>query len=93
MDRLNAYKPVLQLDNLLQILSDAERTAVNLFRSGKSQEVPHIVLLLNDWIEENHWQPPEFKYSEERTLFYKENGQWLPIEKHKLYKAEIKVRE
>lgn len=89
MNRLFQYIDVLKLDNLLQMLTEQERLEINLFRAGKTEEVPPMVLLLNDWIEKNHWQPPEFKFSEERQLLYKENQQWLPVEKHPLYKANL----
>lgn len=93
MARLIDYIEVLKLDNFLQCLTFEERLQTSQYRAGRTQEVPKIVLLLNDWIEENHWQPPEFKFSEERQLLYKENNLWKPIQKHEFYKAEIKVRE
>lgn len=89
MERINKYKPVLQLDNFLQVLTFEERLQVSQYRAGRTEKVPKIVLLLNDWIEENHWQPPEFKYSDNRELLYKENNIWKPIQKHELYKAKI----
>lgn len=89
MNRLFQYIDVLKLDNLLQTLTEQERLEINLFRAGKTEKIPLKALLLNEWIEDNHWQPPEFKFSDSRELLYKENGQWFPIEKHPLYKANL----
>lgn len=90
MARLIDYIEVLKLDNFLQVLTFEERLQTSQYRAGRTEEVPQIVLLLNDWIIENNWQPPTFWVSPERQIMWFDADKKIrPLHQHELYKANI----
>lgn len=89
--RILAYTEALSLDTFLQILTFEQRLATCQYRAGKTDKVPTLVQKLQNWIQQNHWLPPAFRY-EPNTLelqWQDDNDQWQPLTTHPLYKAEV----
>ena len=89
--RISAYTEALSLDTFLQILTFEQRLATCQYRSGKTDKVPILVQKLQNWIQQNHWVPPAFRY-EPNTLelqWQDDNDQWQPLTTHPLYKAQV----
>ena len=89
--RILAYTEALSLDTFLQILTFEQRLATCQYRAGKTDKVPTLVQKLQNWIQQNHWLPPAFRY-EPNTLelqWQDDNDQWQPLTTHPLYKAQV----
>ena len=82
---------VLRLDNFLQALTAQERMMIHQCHTGYRTYVPIVVLTIYEWIRENNWEAPDFRYNPERVLtwYNQEYGTWEPIETHELYKAKV----
>lgn len=85
------YMDVLRLDNFLQALTAQERMMIHQYHAGHRTGVPIVVLTIYEWIRENRWEAPDFRYNPERVLtwYNQEYGTWEPIETHELYKAKV----
>ena len=85
------YMEVLRLDNFLQALTAQERMMIHQYHAGHRTGVPIVVLTIYEWIRENRWEAPDFRYNPERVLtwYNQEYGTWEPIETHELYKAKV----
>lgn len=88
-----AYIDVLKLDNFLQTLTFSERLQINQYRAGHTDKVPEKVEKIQQWIDQNGWQPPEFKVSQDREIlwFSTEVQAFQPLKAHPLYKKKISV--
>ena len=82
---------VLRLDNFLQALTESERTMIHQYHAGYRTGVPIVVLTIYEWIRENRWEAPDFRYNPERVLtwYNQEYGTWEPIDTNELYKAKV----
>lgn len=82
---------VLRLDNFLQALTAQERMMIHQYHAGYRTGVPIVVLTIYEWIRENRWEAPDFRYNPERVLEWKnkEYGTWEPIDTNELYKAKV----
>ena len=82
---------VLRLDNFLQALTAQERMMIHQYHAGYRTGVPIVVLTIYEWIRENRWEAPDFRYTPERVLtwYNQEYGTWEPIETHQLYKVKV----
>ena len=89
--RILAYTEALSLDTFLQILTFEQRLATCQYRAGKTDKVPTLVQKLQNWIQQNHWLPPAFRYEPEtlELLWQDSTAQWLPLSVHPLYQAEV----
>ena len=82
---------VLRLDNFLQALTAQERMMIHQYHAGYRTGVPIVVLTIYEWIRENRWEAPDFRYNPERVLtwYNQEYGTWEPIDTNELYKAKV----
>ena len=82
---------VLRLDNFLQALTAQERMMIHQYHAGHRTGVPIVVLTIYEWIRENRWEAPNFRYNPERVLtwYNQEYGTWEPIDTNELYKAKV----
>ena len=82
---------VLRLDNFLQALTAQERMMIHQYHAGYRTSVPIVVLTIYEWIRENRWEAPNFRYNPERVLtwYNQEYGTWEPIDTNELYKAKV----
>lgn len=82
---------VLRLDNFLQALTAQERMMIHQYHAGYRTGVPIVVLTIYEWIRENRWEAPNFRYNPERVLtwYNQEYGTWEPIDTNELYKAKV----
>lgn len=89
--RISAYTEALSLDTFLQILTFEQRLAACQYRAGHTDKVPILVQKLQNWIQQNHWLPPAFRYdpNSRELLWQDDNAEWHPLSKHPLYKAEV----
>ena len=89
--RFLAYTEALALDTFLQVLTFEQRLATCQYRAGKTDKVPALIQKLQNWIQQNHWLPPAFRYEPEtlELLWQDSTAQWLPLAVHPLYKAEV----
>lgn len=89
--RILAYTEALSLDTFLQILTFEQRIATCQYRAGKTDKVPTLVQKLQNWIQQNHWLPPAFRYEPNslELLWQDSTAQWLPLTTHPLYQAEV----
>lgn len=85
------YMDVLRLDNFLQALTAQERMMIHQYHAGYRTGVPIVVLTIYEWIRENRWEAPNFRYNPERVLtwYNQEYGTWEPIDTNELYKAKV----
>ena len=85
------YTDVLRLDNFLQALTAQERMMIHQYHAGYRTGVPIVVLTIYEWIRENRWEAPDFRYNPERVLtwYNQEYGTWEPIDTNELYKAKV----
>ena len=85
------YTDVLRLDNFLQALTAQERMMIHQYHAGYRTSVPIVVLTIYEWIRENGWEAPDFRYNPERVLtwYNQEYGTWEPIDTNELYKAKV----
>ncbi|WP_454982293.1 hypothetical protein [Capnocytophaga granulosa] len=85
------YMDVLKLDNFLQALTAQERMMIHQYHTGYRTYVPIVVLTIYEWIRENNWEAPDFRYNPERVLtwYNRDTKTWEPIEAHKLYRAKV----
>lgn len=88
-----AYIDVLKLDNFLQTLTFEERLQVNQHRAGHTDKVPERVEKIQQWINQNRWQPPEFKISQDRELlwFDLERQAFQPLKTHPMYNYQLTI--
>ena len=89
--RFLAYTEALSLDTFLQILTFEQRLQTCQYRAGHTDKVPTLVQKLQNWIQQNHWLPPAFRYEPNNLelQWQDDNDQWHPLSKHPLYKAEV----
>lgn len=89
--RISAYTEALSLDTFLQVLTFEQRLQTCQYRAGHTDKVPALVQKLQDWIQQNHWLPPAFRYdpNSRELLWQDDNAEWHPLSKHPLYKAEV----
>ena len=89
--RILSYTEALSLDTFLQILTPDERLQTCQYRAGKTDKVPPLVQKLQNWIQQNHWEAPPFRYDPDtrELLWQDDNNQWQPLTTHPLYKAEV----
>ena len=85
------YTDVLRLDNFLQALTAQERMMIHQYHTGYRTYVPIVVLTIYEWIRENNWEAPDFRYNPERVLTWYnwDKKTWEPIETHELFKAKV----
>ncbi|GJH41160.1 hypothetical protein RCZ04_17100 [Capnocytophaga sp. HP1101] len=89
MNRFLEYTKALALNSFLQVLTFEERLQTSQYRAGRTNRVPARVQELQMWVEQHNWQPPVFKYDEDRHLLWlDEQREWQPVEKHPLYKVK-----
>ncbi len=83
------YLEALQLDNFLQVLTAEQRMATHQYHAHRRENVPKMVQLLQDWIERNEYEIPEFRISQEREVLWVDNGIARSLHTHPLYKVTI----
>lgn len=88
-----AYIDVLKLDNFLQTLTFEERLQVCQYRAGHAENVPEKVEKIQRWINQNRWQPPEFKISQDRELLWLdlERQAFQPLKTHPMYNYQLTI--